>query len=417
MNIAVLGSGGREHALAWKLAQSPMAGQVYVMPGNGGTAPNVPVDPMDFDAVGRACRERGVELLVVGPEDPLAAGIADHFAGSDIRVFGPCAAGARLEGSKAYAKDFMQRHGVATAAYRHFVGPAAARAYVEQNGGYCVVKFDGLAAGKGVFVCDDLPQAIEALAELERRYGADACTVVEERLLGNEISILGLTDGRAIALLQPSQDHKQLLDGDRGPNTGGMGAFCPVPAFDLAMLEQVRAAVVEPTLQGLRAEGIDYRGVIYFGIMMCADGPKLLEYNVRLGDPETEAVLPALASDLLELMLACLDGSVMLCTPQFRPGYVVDLVLASGGYPGSYPKGMAISGLDDTAPDVLVFHAGTRRDAQGQLVSSGGRVLNVVARGDTLDAAIARAYAAADRIHFDGVTTRGDIGRREWIRG
>jgi phosphoribosylamine--glycine ligase len=416
MNIAVLGSGGREHALAWKLSQSPLAGTVYVMPGNGGTDNNVAVDPMDFEAVGAACRERGVELLVVGPEDPLAAGIADHFAGSDLRVFGPGADGARLEGSKAWSKDFMARHGVATAAYRHFPGPEDARGYVLDLGGACVVKYDGLAAGKGVFVCQSTEQALEALATVQQRYGARAPTVVEACLLGNEVSILGITDGQTIALLPPSQDHKQLLDGDQGPNTGGMGAFCPVPAFDLAMLERVRLEVVEPTLRGLRSEGIDYHGVIYFGLMMCADGPKLLEYNVRLGDPETEAVLPALDSDLLELILACIDGTLMLHELRFRPGFVVDLVLASGGYPGSYPKGLPITGLEGLPEDVRVFHAGTRRTADGRLVTSGGRVLNVVAHGETLDGAIAKAYAAAEGIRFEGKCQRGDIGRREWLR-
>ncbi len=415
MNIAVLGSGGREHAIAWKLAQSPMAGTVYVMPGNGGTANNVAVDPMDFDAVGAACRERDVELLVVGPEDPLAAGIVDHFAGSDLKVFGPGAAGARLEGSKAWSKDFMARHGVATAAYEHFPSPHEAREFARALGA-CVVKYDGLAAGKGVFVCHSADEALEALDTVAERYGADAPTVVEELLIGNEVSILGLTDGRHIALLQPSQDHKQRFDGDQGPNTGGMGAFCPVPAFDLAMLEQVRAAVVEPTLAGLRAEGIPFHGVVYFGLMMCAEGPKLLEYNVRLGDPETEAVLPALQSDLLELILACLDGSLALYTPQFVPGYFVDLVQASGGYPGSYPKGIEITGLDELPDNVLVFHAGTRRDEQGVLRTSGGRVLNLVAHGTTLDAAIQRVYAAAEQVRFEGKVQRGDIGRREWLR-
>jgi phosphoribosylamine--glycine ligase len=415
MNIAVLGAGGREHALAWKLSRSPLAGTVWVMPGNGGTHHNVPVDPMDFEAVGAACRQRDIELLVVGPEDPLAAGIADHFAGSGLRVFGPGAAGARLEGSKAWSKDFMARHGVATAAYRHFPSPGAARDFARQLGA-CVVKYDGLAAGKGVFVCRDRTQALEALDVVAERYGEQAPTVVEELLVGNEVSILGLTDGRSIALLQPSQDHKQLLDGDRGPNTGGMGAFCPVPAFDLAMLEQVRQRVVEPTLQGLRDEGIPYRGVIYFGLMMCADGPKLLEYNVRLGDPETEAVLPALSSDLLELILACFDGTLMLHTPQFEPGYFVDLVQASGGYPGPYPKGLAIHGLDDLPEDVLAFHAGTRRDEQGVLRSSGGRVLNLVAHGQTLEQAIDKVYRAAERVRFEGKIQRGDIGRREWLR-
>ncbi len=415
MKLAVIGSGGREHALAWKLAQCMDPADVLVMPGNGGTANNVAVDPMDFPALEAACRQHGVSLLVVGPEAPLADGIADFFEGTGIRVFGPGQAGARLEGSKAWSKEFMARHGVATAEFENFAGPAAAHAWIERLGGPCVVKYSGLAAGKGVFVCDDLAQARQALETVEQRYGADAPTVVEARLVGNEISILGFTDGRSIELLMPSQDHKQLLEGDRGPNTGGMGAFCPVPAFSPAMLDVVQQRIVQPTLEGLRNEGIEYHGVIYFGIMMTRAGPQLLEYNVRLGDPETEVVLPAMDSSLLGLIDACLDGTLADYAMRFRPGFFVDLVLASGGYPGSYPKGLPITGLDALPSGVQVFHAGTRV-TDGQLVTAGGRVLNVVAHGRDLDSAIRLAYSAAEGIHFDGKITRGDIGRRAWIR-
>lgn len=414
MKIAVIGSGGREHAIAWKLSQHADPGDVLVMPGNGGTANKLAVDPMDFPAVEAACRAEDVDLVVVGPEDPLAAGIADYLSGAGIRVFGPGKSGARLEGSKAWSKAFMARHGVATAAFQSFDGPAAARPWVEGRGGPCVVKYSGLAAGKGVFVCADTAEALAALQTVAERYGADAPTVVEECLIGNEISILGFTDGHDIKLLQPSQDHKQLLDGDRGPNTGGMGAFCPVPAFTAAMLEQVQERVVQPTLRGLREEGIEYCGVIYFGLMMTRSGPKLLEYNVRLGDPETEVVLPAFAGDLRELMDACIDGTLADYEMRFHAGYHVDLVLASEGYPGSYPKGLPITGLDSLPEGVQVFHAGTRL-VDGRLATAGGRVLNVVAHGDSLEAAIELAYRAAEGIHFEGKITRGDIGRREWI--
>ncbi len=307
----------------------------------------------------------------------------------------------------------MARQGVATAEFQVFQRPSDARAYVERLGDDLVIKYDGLAAGKGVFVCTSVPQAQAALDTLEQRYGADAACLVEQRLLGDEISILGLTDGQTIRLLQPSQDHKQLLEGDRGPNTGGMGAFCPVPAFTPAMLAAVRQQIEAPTLAGLRAEGIDYCGVIYFGIMMTAQGPQLLEYNVRLGDPETEVLLPALRSDLRELLEACADGELHRVQPVFNPGFFVDVVLASGGYPGSYPKGLEITGVEQAAEQALVFHAGTRRDGD-RLLTSGGRVLNVVAQGPDLESAIQGAYAAAEQINFQGRTLRADIGRRSW---
>ncbi|MFH1465489.1 MAG: phosphoribosylamine--glycine ligase [Pseudomonadota bacterium] len=409
MKIAILGAGGREHALAWKLSQGATARQVLCLPGNGGTAPNLAVEPEDLDAVARICRTEAVDLLVVGPEAPLAAGIADRLGIAGLRVLGPGAAGARLESSKAWAKAFMARHGVATAAFRTFDGPSAARAALLP--GPQVVKYDGLAAGKGVFVCGGPAEASAALEQIEATWGPAAPVVLEERLVGSEISIMGFTDGQTLRLLLPSQDHKQLLDGDRGPNTGGMGAFCPVPAFGPAHLAAVQQAVVEPTLRGLAAEGIPYRGALYFGLMMTRDGPRLLEYNVRLGDPEAEVLLPALRTDLLEVLEACVAGRLREVALEFHPGFFVDVVLCAPGYPGRYPRGLPITGVEDAA--ALVFHAGTRREGE-RLLTSGGRVLNVVGHGPDLEAAIARAYGAAGRIAFEGKTMRRDIGRREW---
>jgi phosphoribosylamine--glycine ligase len=411
MKILIIGSGGREHALAWKLLQSPKVEKVSVAPGNGGTPNNVALDVNDHRAVEAWCKDDGTGLVIIGPEAPLVNGLADDLRAAGIRVFGPGRDGARLEGSKIFAKTFMQAHGVATAAFRAFDSPATARGFCESFPDGVVVKYDGLAAGKGVFVCPTLPEALEALDQVERRYGADAPLVVEERLLGREISILGFTDGESIWLLTPSQDHKQLLEGDRGPNTGGMGAFCPVPFYDDEIASRVDEEIVAPTLQGLQAEGIDFRGVLYFGIMLTRSGPKLLEYNVRLGDPETEVVLPALASDLLDLLLACTDGGIDDLDLEFHDGAFVDVVLASGGYPGAYKKGYEITGLDALSEDTLVFHAGTKREGS-RLVTDGGRVLNIVCRGDSIEEAIGRVYEELEAVRFEGRIFRTDIGRR-----
>ncbi len=356
-------------------------------------------------------KDDGTGLVIIGPEAPLVAGLADDLRAAGIRVFGPGRDGARLEGSKFFAKEFMQRHDVATAAFRAFTTPGTAREFAESFPDGVVVKYDGLAAGKGVFVCPSLPEALEALDEVGRRYGADAPVVVEERLVGREISILGFTDGDHIRLLTPSQDHKQLLDGDRGPNTGGMGAFCPVPFYDAELVDRVDEEIVVPTMRGLQAEGMDFRGVLYFGIMLTKAGPKLLEYNVRLGDPETEVVLPALESDLLDLILACTDGGVGELELRFHDGAFVDVVLASGGYPGDYKKGYEITGLDALSEDTLVFHAGTKRSG-GRLVTNGGRVLNLVCRGDSIEEAIGRVYEELEAVRFEGRVFRMDIGRR-----
>lgn len=415
MRIAVLGSGGREHAMAWKLQQEPGVEHVLVAPGNGGTRNNVALDVMDFATVRSMCWEHKIDLLMVGPEAPLASGIVDALADEKVRVFGPNQQCARLEGSKVYAKGFMDRHGVATAQSRCFRSAAEASLELPDYPGGLVLKYDGLAGGKGVYVCSGPAEGQGALLDIARRYGDNAPIVVEERLHGSEISVLGVTDGKDVRLFSSSQDHKQLLDGDRGPNTGGMGAYCPVPAVTDLMLARIQRDIVDPTMAGLQAEGMDYRGVIYFGIMMTSEGPRLLEYNVRLGDPEAEVLLPALSSGLGELALACMEGRLSSQKLEFNPGVFVDVVLASGGYPGEYETGFPIYGLDMLPRDTLVFHAGTQRQAGTDIITTdGGRVLNVVGHGETLGLAIRRAYETVGRIEFEGMTLRTDIGRRVW---
>ncbi len=416
MRVGVIGSGGREHAISWKLADDLPVSDVFVIPGNGGTANNLEVDPADHPALVAACREHGIELLVVGPEGPLAEGIVDELGGSGIAVFGPGRSAARLESSKVWAKQFMVRHGVQTAPFTLHRGIGGAATRVRELEGRLVVKYDGLAAGKGVFVCRGVEEAEAAVASVLERYGPQAPYIIEERLDGSELSLLAFTDGTDLVLLPTCQDHKQVGDGDVGPNTGGMGAFCPVPAVDPAMAEAIRSRLVEPTLEGLAAEGLDYRGVLYFGVMMTASGPSLLEYNVRMGDPETEAALPALSSSLLDLVIGCLNGSLSRVTPSFHGGAFVDVVLASGGYPGTFQKGFPITGLEAVDPGCLVFHGGTLRRGS-QIVTNGGRVLNVVARGADLDAAIAEAYQQVARISFQDMYYRTDIGLRRWALG
>ncbi|NLD89115.1 MAG: phosphoribosylamine--glycine ligase [Lentisphaerae bacterium] len=408
MKIAVIGRGGREHALAWKLAQSAGTGNVYCLPGNGGTPNNRPVAEHDYPAIRAFCAAEGVELVVVGPEAPLAGGIVDALGGGRFRIFGPSHAAARLEASKTWAKQFMLRHGIATAVGAFFSSPRAASPHVRAQPGGMVVKYSGLAAGKGVFICSTPGAALDALKKIEARHGADAPVVVEELLEGPEVSVMGLTDGRTIQLLPPSRDHKRLLDGDRGPNTGGMGAYTPVPDVDAATMAEIHRTIIAPTLAGLAKDGIEYRGFLYFGLMLTAAGPKLLEYNARLGDPETEVLLPALDGDLLAPILACFDGTLEKHPLAARPGAVLDVVLAAGGYPGDIRKGDPITGIEQA--DALVFHTGTAIQ-NGQLVTSGGRVLNVVAHGADLESARRKVYAACGKIHFEGMQYRTDIGQ------
>ncbi|MCK5052425.1 MAG: phosphoribosylamine--glycine ligase [Candidatus Cloacimonetes bacterium] len=419
MNIAVIGSGGREHAIAWKLSQSNLADEVFVLPGNGGTENNVDVDINDFEMILNFCRHRTIQLIFVGPEDPLAAGIVDYFADTPVKVFGPDKAGAQLEGSKIFAKRFMRKYGVSTGAYQEFGGAKVdccqqltifPNDTIKKMNGSCVIKYDGLAAGKGVFVCSKEEEALAALNEIHSKYGVDASYLIEERLEGDELSILAFTDGDDYQLLLPSQDHKQLLDGDKGPNTGGMGAFCPVPFYNEELKKKIENDIIKPTMNGIKTEGFNFKGVVYFGLMITKIGPKLLEYNVRLGDPETEVVLPAMKSDLLELLLSCFNGTLKDYKMEFNKGFFVDVVLTSGGYPAAYKKGIPICGIEKNQE--LIFHAGTKEN-DDKIVTSGGRVLNVVAHGDKLEEAINKAYERINDFYFEDMFFRKDIGRRK----
>ncbi len=417
MKILVVGSGGREHALVWKLAQSAHKPTLYAAPGNPGMRPLATLVPCAADGIEGVLRfalEQQIDLTVVGPEAPLMLGIADRFRAAGLRIFGPSRAAAHLEGSKAFAKDMMGRAGIPTARHQTFTDVSAARAYVQQQGVPIVIKADGLAAGKGVTVAQTLPEALHALETLmeQRVYGsAGDVVVVEEYLEGDELSVMGLVAGERYQLLVPSQDHKQLLDGDQGPNTGGMGAVAPVPWVERALLETIGARVFTPLLAELARSGLDFRGVVYAGLMVTKDGPKVLEFNARFGDPETQAVLPLLESDLVDLCLAVADGTLEQRPLVHKPGAAVGVVLASPGYPEKPTLGQPIAGLEAVPPDALVFHAGTRAQ-DGQLVTAGGRVLTVVGQGADLEQARARAYAAVERIHFPGKQYRHDIGLR-----
>lgn len=414
MKIAVIGSGGREHAIAWKLNHSKLVEKVYVLPGNGGTENNIPIDVNDFAGIKNFCESNDVELVVVGPEVPLVNGIIDFFKDSSIIVFGPDKKAAQLEGSKIFAKKFMEKYGVSTGDFEEFNKINSAIKFIEKINGNCVIKYDGLAAGKGVYVCSSVKEAEDALSDVKQKYGEEVNFLIEEKIVGSELSILGFTDGKTIKLLQPSQDHKQLLDGDKGPNTGGMGAFCPVPFCDSQMLNKIQKKIIEPTMKGIKAEGFNFKGVVYFGLMMTEDGPKVLEYNVRLGDPESEVVLPAFKGDLLKLILSCFDGTLKDFKMEFYDGYFVDVVLTSEGYPKAYKKGFEICGLKENK-DELVFHAGTKKEGD-KVITSGGRVLNVVARGETLDDAIKNVYDKCNLFYFEDIFFRKDIGKRKTFR-
>ena len=422
MNILLLGSGGREHALAVALAASPRCDELYIAPGNGGTAAvgeNVLLDAEDPAAVADFARENGCGLVVIGPEAPLVVGVADAVRAVGIPCFGPGAEGAQVEGSKKFSKELMERAGVPTAAYASFTDEAAALAYVRDQGAPLVVKADGLAAGKGVVVATELSQAEDAVrACFDGAFGkAGATVVIEEMMTGPECSLLAFTDGETVRPMCTSQDHKRALEGDRGPNTGGMGAYAPVPI----VTDEEHAAMVdalEKTVAQLHAEGIDYRGCLYGGFMLTPAGPKVLEFNARFGDPETQVVIPRLENDLVEVMLAVAEGRLSEVELRWSDRWAVTVVLTSAGYPGSYEKGKVITGVEDAEAmdDVTVYHAGTALTDAGELVTSGGRVLDVTALGDTFEAARDRAYAACEKIQFEGKTLRHDIGLRA-LRG
>jgi phosphoribosylamine--glycine ligase len=426
MRILVIGSGGREHALAWALTRSPRRPDLFIAPGNAGTAAlgrNVAIKPTDTAGLLAFARQEAVALTVVGPEAPLVEGLADAFEAEGLAVVGPSAQAARLEGSKAFAKAFMARHGVPTAAHRTFPADqyAAAAAYLEAQGAPVVVKASGLAAGKGALVCATMAEARDALDQVmnTRAFGdAGDEVVIEAFMEGEEASVFALTDGQDYALLAPAQDHKRIGEGDVGPNTGGMGAYAPAPVVSEALLDRVCRDVIEPTLDGMAREGHPYRGILYAGLMVTPDGPKVVEFNCRLGDPEAQIVLPLLDADLVEVFQKLAEGRLRDVPLKTRPGAAACVVMASAGYPGSYPKGVPITGLAEAGAlsGVVVFHAGTRLDDAGQTVTAGGRVLGVTGIGADLPAALDRAYQAVDRIHFEGAQYRRDIGRKGLLR-
>jgi len=425
MKILIIGGGGREHALAWKAAQSPLARRVFVAPGNGGTAlepgvENVPIAADDLPALVQFAADQGIGLTIVGPEVPLVAGVVDAFAAAGLPCFGPRRAAAQLEGSKAFSKAFLARHGIPTAAYGVFTEVEPALAYLDQVGAPIVVKADGLAAGKGVILAQDLATAQAAVHDMlgAGRFGcAGARVVIEEFLTGEEASFIVMADGTHCLPMASSQDHKARDDGDRGPNTGGMGAYSPAPVVTPAIHDRVMREVIAPTLAGLAAEGMPYCGFLYAGLMIGPDGtPKVLEYNCRFGDPETQPILLRLRSDLVALCLAALDGRLDQVQADWDPRVALGVVMAAGGYPDSYAQGLPISGLaDQDDPDVKVFHAGTRRAAD-QTLTAGGRVLCVTALGATAREAQERAYRGVRRIHWPDCYYRTDIGYRAIVR-
>lgn len=418
MNVLVVGGGGREHALCWKLAQSARLTRLVAAPGNPGIARQaacVAVGVDDHDGLLRVAERERADLVVVGPEAPLVAGLADRLRDKGFAVFGPGAAAAALEGSKAFAKDLMARAGIPTARYAVFRDAACARAFCRELGPPVVVKADGLAAGKGAIVCASLAEVDEAIARcMERREfgGAGATVVVEEFLRGEEASFFAISNGHDCVAVGVAQDHKTVFDGDVGPNTGGMGCFTPVAPVDAAMQARIMRTIVEPTFAAISAAGAPYRGVLYVGLMLTAEGPKVIEYNVRFGDPECQAIVAALDGDLLPLLDAAARGVPLPGAPVSSRAAVC-VVLASGGYPGRYATGLPISGLEEAerVPGVVVFHAGTA-ERDGRLVTAGGRVLGVTAAAADVPSAIDLAYAAAARIRFEGAHYRRDIGRR-----
>ena len=426
MNILIIGGGGREHALAWKAAQSPLADTVFVAPGNGGTAlepgvENVAIAAEDLDGLLAFARDKQVGLTIVGPEAPLVAGLVDRFQAAGLPCFGPSQGAAQLEGSKSFTKDFLQRHGIPTAAYGSFTELEPALAYLRRVGAPVVVKADGLAAGKGVILAQDLATAEAAVRDMlaGNRFGAAGHRVViEEFLTGEEASFIALVGQGQILPMASSQDHKARDDGDQGPNTGGMGAYSPAPVVTPELHERIMAEVMAPTVAGMAAEGLPYTGFLYAGLMIGADGtPRVLEYNCRFGDPETQPILLRLQSDLVALCLAALDGTLGEMRAEWDPRAALGVVMAAGGYPDGYAKGQIISGLEAAAqvPDTKVFHAGTTR-LDGQTLTSGGRVLCVTALGDTVGAAQARAYQAVDLIQWADGFCRRDIGHRAIAR-
>jgi phosphoribosylamine--glycine ligase len=420
MKVLLVGSGGREHALAWKIAQSPLLKKLYCAPGNAGIAELaecVAITADDLQGLLQFALREKIDLTVVGPEVPLVAGIADLFRENGLLLFGPSKETAMLEGSKAFSKELMTKYGVPTAGYEIFTNVKEAKHYVIESEMPVVIKADGLAAGKGVVICESAEQAVVTLTQMmeEKSFGeAGSKVIIEKKLEGEELSVLVLTDGKKILPLASARDHKRAYDHDRGPNTGGMGAFSPSMKIPDSEIGGIIDIAVRPIIEGMARDGMPYRGVLYAGIMMTKDGPYVLEYNCRFGDPETEVILPRLKSDLLPVLAQIANGDVGAETLEWHDKACITVVMASGGYPGSYEKGFVIQGLEAAKgfPDVAVFHAGTAFDGQKQCVTAGGRVLDVTAWGDTLKAAYERVYQVISKIHFQGSFFRRDIGQK-----
>jgi len=422
MNVLVIGSGGREHALSWKIAASPLVSKLYCAPGNGGiaaVAECVALKPTDFEAIIAFCRQNQIDLVVIGPEDPLVGGLVDRLDAEGIKSFGPSAAAAQLEGSKGYTKDLCAEFNIPTAGYRRFADAPSAKAYVTQMGAPIVVKADGLAAGKGVIMAMTLDEAHSALDEIfSGRFGtAGAEVVVEEFLEGEEASFFALCDGTNALPLATAQDHKRVFDHDRGPNTGGMGAYSPAPVMTSALVDRVMHEIIKPTMAAMKSRGTPFKGVLFAGLMLTAKGPELIEFNARFGDPETQVLMMRLKSDIVPALIAAHDGTLDQITLEWRDEAALTVVMAAEGYPGHYEKDTVISGLDaaGSLDDVQVFHAGTRLDA-GNILANGGRVLNVTALGKTVGEAQARAYKAVSLIDWPEGFCRSDIGWRAVAR-
>ena len=419
MKVLLVGGGGREHAIADALIRSPQVDKLYCAPGNAGIAriaECVPIGTMDFEALTEFAKEKGIDLTVCSMDDPLCAGIVDAFEAKGLRIFGTPANAAIIEGSKAFSKDLMKKYGIPTAAYEIFDDPEKALAYLESAKMPIVLKASGLALGKGVLICSSLKEAQDGVAELmmDKKFGdAGSRIVIEEFMTGREVSVLAFADGRNYKLMSSSQDHKRAGDGDTGLNTGGMGTFSPSPFYTEEVDAYCREHIYQKTMDAMSAEGRPFRGVLYFGLMLTADGPRVLEYNTRFGDPETQVVLPRMKSDIIDVMQACIDGTLDQVDLQFEDNAAVCVVIASGGYPGSYEKGKVITGLDnfDGKEGYYCFHAGTKFNENGETVTSGGRVLGITALGKTLLEARANAYKATEWVHFDGEYMRHDIGK------
>jgi phosphoribosylamine---glycine ligase len=416
MNVLVIGSGGREHALCWKIKQSPKVKRLYCAPGNGGIAQMaecVDISVDDVELLLQFALRKKIDLTIVGPEVTLTAGVVDAFANKGLKIFGPSKTAAGLEGSKIFAKEFMHRRNIPTAVYKIFDDVALALVFLEKAQFPLVVKADGIAAGKGVYVCADLKQAKMAIDEImvQKIFGtAGNRVIIEECLQGPEVSLLAVCDGKHFLVLPTAQDHKRIFDDDLGTNTGGMGAFSPSPLVTVEVLDQIITRIIEPTIRGMYQEGTPFKGILFAGLMLTADGPKCLEYNVRFGDPETQCILPRLGGDIVEIFLAACDGRLHEIKVKWDERACVCVVIASGGYPGKYQNGFAIGGLDEIKDeDTVVFHAGTKNDG-GILVTNGGRVLGVASLGRSLEAAVTKAYNAVGKIEFDHMFFRRDIG-------